>query len=737
MRLYLAEKPSLGRAIAAVLPEPRKAIGKTHIELGNGDVVAWSAGHILAQSPPEAYGERYKAWSLDTLPIVPNDWKLVVKSETRDLFDNIKRLLKTAAEVVNAGDPDREGQLLIDEILYHFGYKGPVKRLLINDYNPEAVRRAIEGMRPNEEFRGLYFAALARARADWLHGMNMTRLYTKLAQAKGFRGVLKIGRVKTPVVALVVRRDREIESFIPKPYIHFAAEFAFSRGQIRAIWRPDESQVGLDEEGRLIDRSVAADLKERIERKPSEVAKCETKPKKTPPPLGYTLPALQVDCSKSYEIPAHETLKIAQGLYESGIITYPRSDCGFLPGGHHAQAADVIANIVHTAPGLGTLAMSEKIDLSRRAKAFDDAQVAEHHAIIPTPETKRPRALTPEEEKVYDLIARRYISLFLPDNLCNVTTVEVKVEGETFIARGRQVVEPGWKIALAGKESEEDEGEKGSDGKDEELTEIPRLTEGEAGLCERAILTDKKTTPPARFTEASLIEAMNSVHKFVQDSETKKILRETDGIGTAATQAVILKELFDSGQLRKEKKKVFSTDTARALIDVLPHEITLPDLTALWELQFRSIVEGGANLGDVMTGISEKISRFVAGAKESGGISLPSNASSEGAKGKKSSAETAQKCPDCGADLRHLVKRADKKDARSWDFFACTSCPAKFNSLGGKPVKKNTSATAADKTCPKCGKPMARRTGRGKDGKAYDFWGCTGYPVCKQTEKVG
>ena len=259
MRLFIAEKPSLARSIAAVLPRPQEA-AKLYIKAGD-DVVAWAAGHLLEQAPPESYDEKYKRWSLEDLPIFPADWQMVVKKESKDLFDNLKKLLKKADTVVNAGDCDREGQLLIDELLEYCGYDGPVLRILISDTNPEAVRKALDNLKPNSDFKGDRDAALARSRADWLHGMNMTRLYTKLAEKNGYDGgPLRIGRVKTPVTALVVHRDIEIETFVPKPFWKLKAEIQVSNGTFTAAWKPKEEHPGLDEEGRLIDKAVGDEL---------------------------------------------------------------------------------------------------------------------------------------------------------------------------------------------------------------------------------------------------------------------------------------------------------------------------------------------------------------------------------------------------------------------------------------------------------------------------------------------
>lgn len=276
MRLFIAEKPSLARSIAAVLAKPQEN-NKLHIKAGN-DIVAWAAGHLLEQAMPELYDEKYKHWNISDLPIFPEVWKMLVKKECKDLFDNLKKLLKQAEVVVNAGDCDREGQLLIDEILDFCGYKGEVLRILISDTNPEAVKKALDNLKPNTNFHGDRDAALARSRADWLHGINLTRLYTKLAEKNGYRGSpLRIGRVKTPVTALVVRRDEAIESFVPKPFWIIKADISVKNGSFCVTWKPKDEQEGLDEEKRLIDKSIAESLTSKLKDKPVTITKYESK----------------------------------------------------------------------------------------------------------------------------------------------------------------------------------------------------------------------------------------------------------------------------------------------------------------------------------------------------------------------------------------------------------------------------------------------------------------------------
>lgn len=330
MRLFIAEKPSLARAIAEAIGKPVKS-DKLSITMDNGDVICWSAGHILEPQTPEQMSPNYKAWTLKDLPIVPSGWTLVPKPDTKDLLGNIGRLLKQADVVVNAGDADREGQLLIDEILQYFNkYNGKVMRILVTDMNAGAIRKALAEMKPNEEYKNLSLSAAARQRADWLLGINMSRLFTVTTpREKGT--VLSVGRVQTPTLALVVERDRLIENFQPTPYYIVKARSIVTNGEFIATWKPSENHPGLDSEGRIVDAKIIDELEHKLHSKVGHVTKFQKGTSLTQPPLTYSLPSLQIDASKVYGFSPDQTLKILQTIYEAKYVTYPRSDCGYLP----------------------------------------------------------------------------------------------------------------------------------------------------------------------------------------------------------------------------------------------------------------------------------------------------------------------------------------------------------------------------------------------------------------------
>ena len=676
MRLFIAEKPSLARSIAAVLPRPQEA-EKLCIRAGD-DVVEWAAGHILEQAMPEQYDEKYKRWNLSDLPIFPTDWQMVVKKENKDIFDNLKKLLKKADTVVNAGDCDREGQLLIDELLEYCGYKGHVLRILISDTNPEAVKKALDNLKPNSDFKGDRDAALARSRADWLHGINMTRLYTKLAEKNGYDGgPLRVGRVKTPVTALVVHRDIEIETFVPKPFWKLKADIQVSNGTLTATWKPKEEQPGLDEEGRLVDKAVGDELAERLKGKPAVITKYESKRQSVKPPLGYSLPRLQMAASQKYDLSPSRVLEICQSLYERGITTYPRSDCEYLPDGHKEEAAKVFEVIER----LSSLKVPGEIQSERKTPVFNSGKVEEHHAIIPSASCKATEPLKGDEALIFELIARRYLSFFMPDYEYLQVNIGAEIEGEGFAASGRQVQNEGWKAVEKDKVDKDNDEDKDDE---EANAPLPSVTEGESGECRDVQLQEKKTKAPARFTEASLLKAMNEVYRFVSNPETRKILKETDGIGTAATQAGILKELIDFGQLYKKGKQLISTPAARSLIQALPEEITLPDLTAIWELKFRQIKEGELSIDDVMEQIKGTIRETIAGAKPISVEGIPGAKPKPSSKSKGKATKGAVKCPLCGAPM--VLRKG--KNGPFWGCSKYPECRGTADNKDGKPVFK-------------------------------------------------
>ncbi len=624
MRLFIAEKPSLARAIAEALPGPQKRV-RSHIECGAGDVVAWCAGHILQMAPPEAYGDAYKTWRLESLPITPRDWKLEVSSP--ELVASIRRLLRDAKRVVHAGDPDREGQLLVDEVLHFLGYRGPVDRLLVRDLSPEAVRRQLGALEPNGKYRPLYESALARQRADWLYGMNMTRLYTLLGRGPGGQGgVLSVGRVQTPLLGLIVARDRAIAEFRPVPYYVVAAEMRAGGGEtFRAVWAPGPC-AELDPDGRLLSREAAEAVRGRASGRPGRVTECGEERKTEAPPLPYALADLQVDAGRRARMTAAQVLDACQTLYETRrLLTYPRSDCPYLPEGQCVQAREVCSAIGRQAPAFGPAIA--KADLTLRSKAWNDTKVGAHHGIVPTPAagSGAPVELTASERTVYELVCRRYLAQFYAPHEFLQTRARLEVAGESFTATGRQVLALGWK-ALPEPQTDDDsaDGESTAAEKEKESSApLPALRIGDAVSALDVTVTGKRTLPPKPFSDASLIAAMCGVARFVRDPAVKKILTEADGIGTPATRAAIIETLFERGYVARVGRAIVSTETGRALIACLPEVATTPELTATWEAALRAVAAGTQTSGAFLARVGAHLEQLITQGRALGRIAVP------------------------------------------------------------------------------------------------------------------
>lgn len=586
MRLYIAEKPSVGRAVADVLPKPHQK-GEGFITVANGDVVTWCIGHLLEQAAPEAYDPRYKKWAKQHLPIVPLQWQLQVKPQTRKQFNTVKKLIKGASLLINMGDPDRVGQILVDEVINYSGVskakRDGAKRCLVSDMNPDAIKRALGDLRQNTDFIPLATSALARARADWLYGINMTRLCTLLGQGAGYSGVLSIGRVQTPVLGLIVHRDRDINQFVSKPFYEVVVTLStLGKQQFLAKWQPSEAcEAFMDEDRRVLSKQLAQVVVQKVTGKPGTVKAVKRDNKRQPAPLPYSLSVLQIDASKRFSLSAQKTLDICQQLYERHkLITYPRSDCRFLPVGHYDHRHTLVEAIAKTAPNLAIAA--GKADLSLTSKAWNNAKVKAHHGIIPTSKAMHSERLTQDEKNVYELIARHYLIQFYPPFEYSEHQIDSEVEGGLFIAKQKEITAEGWKALFPRNKAA---------GKDEQYSHspLPRLQVGESVKCIDSALNEKKTSPPKRFTDATLLAAMTGIARFVADPEIKKVLKETDGLGTEATRAGIIELLFKRQFLARKGKEIHSTDIGRSLVSSLPNSMVVPDMTAHWESQLEAI----------------------------------------------------------------------------------------------------------------------------------------------------
>ncbi|MGV4167953.1 DNA topoisomerase III [Citrobacter freundii] len=608
MILYIAEKPSVGRAVADVLPKPHQK-GDGFIRTANGDVVTWCIGHLLEQAEPDAYNPDFKKWRREHLPIVPIEWKHSVKPATQKQFNVIKKLINEADVLVNMGDPDRVGQILVDEIINYCGVpkekREAAKRCLINDMNADAIQRALNDLRRNIDFIPLATSALARARADWLYGINMTRLCTLRGQSSGYNGVLSVGRVQTPVLGLVVNRDLEIENFVSKPFYDVFIDLKTDKDQIyTAKWKPSAAcEPYMDEEGRLVLKKLAETVLKKVTGQPGTAVAVTEERAKQAPPLPYNLSALQIDASRRFNLNAQKTLDVCQQLYEKHkLITYPRSDCRYLPSGHFGDTHRVTQAIAKTVPGLATAV--EIADLSVKSKAWNDDKVSAHHAIIPTSRGVDTSRLSLDEQNVYELVARQYLMQFYPPFQYQEKQIDTEVGGGLFISRQKEVVDKGWKALLPERKSSSEDPEFSA-------VRLPEVIKGESVICIDGRLDEKNTSPPRHFTDASLLSAMTGIARYVTDRAIKKVLRETDGLGTEATRAGIIELLFKRDYLTKKGKEIHATDIGRRLILSLPEAMTKPDMTAHWESQLEAISEKKIKYGQFMQPMVDGLHVFI------------------------------------------------------------------------------------------------------------------------------
>ena len=658
MRLFIAEKPSLGRAIAQYLPVKGTAQGGqgrnvTHIVAGD-DVVSWCFGHLLEMAEPDDYNAAYKRWSFNTLPIIPADWRLLPRESAKVQINAIKLLLAQCDMVVHAGDPDREGQLLVDELLEHLGNTKPVQRIWLSALDESNVRKALTNLKDNTHYANLKASAEARQRGDWLVGMNLTRAYTLAGQQGGYQGVLSIGRVQTPTLALVVNRDLSIENFNPRDFYAVVATIQATDGTFIARWKPSED-IPVDESGRVIDQKIAKDIATKTTGKAGNVVSFVAAKKKQAAPLPFSLSTLQAMANKRLGLSAQEVVDIAQSLYESKVTTYPRTDCNYLPDSQFGDASKIVASLPGAYENL-----VKQADTSLKSMAWNDKKITAHHAIIPTGHRA---SLSGKQQQVFDLIVLAYLAQFFPAYTYCETSIVLKLEGETFTASGKVPLLPGWKIIYGAMEDEPTAATKNT----VEKQTLPLVKKGESVECKDAKVEFKKTTPPARYTEGTLIQAMTNIHNLVDDPELKKRLKETAGIGTEATRAGIIETLKKRIFIAEKGKQIISMEAGRCLIAALPNSVKSPGLTGLFEQLLDGIAEGRFTMEQFLKKQSEFVTKFVHHAKTSELGLAP-----------------AYPCPVC--KIGHLRRRTNNAGVISW--FCVRSqkgCDAMYQNQRGKP----------------------------------------------------
>lgn len=611
MIVCIAEKPSVAKDIARIIGANSAHDG--YME-GNGYQVTWTFGHLCELKEPDDYTPMWKRWSLSALPMIPQRFgiKLINDEGIKRQFDTIERLMQAADSIINCGDAGQEGELIQRWVMQKAQAKCPVKRLWISSMTDEAIRQGFQELKDQSEYQPLYLAGLSRAIGDWILGMNATRLYTlKYGQN---RQVLSIGRVQTPTLALIVNRQKEIDNFEPEPYwvlatIYRDTQFTATSGKFTS-----------KEEGEKAFSTIAG--------KPFTVTAVTKKKGTEAPPHLYDLTSLQVDCNKKFSYSADMTLKLIQSLYEKKFTTYPRVDTQFLTDDIYPKCPQILNGVSQAKinsqqkylPLIQQLAATGK-KLPKSKKVFDNSKVTDHHAIIPT--GVPPSGLTDMEANVYDLIAKRFISIFYPDCKFSTTTVLGEVIGETdgkeqkveFKVSGKEILEPGWRDVYAKESNNKNTDEEETDGnnsKKENVEErtLPAFVKGESG-DHKPTLTEKWTTPPKYYTEASLLRAMETAGKFVEDEELRAALKE-NGIGRPSSRAGIIETLFKRHYIRRQRKNLVATPTGIELIDTINEELLKScELTGIWEKKLRDIEHKTYDPADFINGLKEQINQIV------------------------------------------------------------------------------------------------------------------------------
>mgnify|MGYP000510943356 FL=1 len=723
MIVCIAEKPSVARDIADVLGAKEKKDG--YIE-GNGYQVTWTFGHLCTLKEPHEYTPNWKSWSLGSLPMIPPRFgiKLISNPTYERQFHTIENLMQHADMIINCGDAGQEGELIQRWVMQKAGARCPVKRLWISSLTEEAIREGFAKLRDASDFQPLYEAGLSRAIGDWLLGMNATRLYTmKYGQN---RQVLSIGRVQTPTLALIVNRQLEIQNFVPKQY--WELKTVYRDTTFSAIFRKSEEELVLEaekqkeaiaagkkpkkeEENRgidpITDRERGLALLNQIKNSPFTVTDVTKKEGREAPLRLFDLTSLQVECNKKFAYSADETLKIIQSLYEKKVATYPRVDTTYLSDDIYPKCPSILKGLrdyeTFTASLAGTALLKSK-------KVFDNSKVTDHHAIIPT--GQHPQNLTDMERRVFDLIARRFIAVFYPDCKFATTTVLGEVEIIEFKATGKQILEPGWRVIFGtpSAQSQEEKEEKG-----EEENVLPAFVKGESGP-HVPDLYEKWTQPPRPYTEATLLRAMETAGKLVDNDELRDALKE-NGIGRPSTRAAIIETLFKRNYIRKEKKNLIATPTGVELIQIIHEELLKSaELTGIWEKKLREIERRTYNAGQFLEELKQMVSEIVMSVLSDNSNRHITIQASAPEKGSKASAKTEA----ADKPKKETKKRAPRKSA---------AAGKKTEQASGTVAVSSTEASVqADdfvgQPCPLCGKGTVIK---GKTAYGCSEWksGCT------------
>ena len=661
--LVIAEKPSVARDIARVLGANQKDGG---ILEGKNYVVTWALGHLVTLADPEEYDRKYEKWEMATLPMLPKEMKLVVIRQTGRQFSVVKTQLfrKDIGEIIIATDAGREGELVARWILEKAGCHKPIKRLWISSVTDKAIKEGFANLKDGHDYDNLYRAAVARAEADWLVGMNGTRALTCKYNAQ-----LSCGRVQTPTLAMIAKREEEIRKFVPKEYYGISLETQ----DVKWTWRDEKTKSF-----RTFSRERVEQIKGRLENAALEITSVEKKAKKTMAPGLYDLTTLQREANLKYGFSAKETLNIMQRLYENHkVLTYPRTDSRYI-------GKDIVPTIKERlkACGIGPYRkfagalMNKPVQVN--GSFVDDKKVSDHHAIIPTEQFVQLDHMTNEERKIYDMVVRRFLAVLYPASQYEQVTMEAKAAGETFAASGKVIKSLGWREVYEGRADDDLE----DDTDDEKKLKDQRLPEMKTGTRLKILKTSLntgKTKPPARFTEATLLAAMENPVKFMEtrDKEAVKTLGETGGLGTVATRADIIEKLFHSFMMEKKGNEIHITSKAKQLLELVPEDLKKPELTADWEMKLSQIAKGRIRQGDFLHQIRDYTCEIVDEIKTGEGTFRHDNL-------------TNKVCPQCGKKLLAVNGKNSK-------MLVCQDRECGYRET----ISRTTNAR-----CPKCHKRM-------------------------------
>lgn len=597
MKLIVAEKPDQGRTLASVFKTKKR---EGFIEILPNDIfpkgayVSWAIGHLTELSAPEKYNPVWKKWSLETLPIIPEQFQYeVVKSKAKQ-FSIIKKLATdpTVSEIIHAGDAGREGELIIRNVLRLAGCTKPMKRLWISSLTPKAIKEGFEKLLNESDTKNLYFEAYTRACADWVVGMNASRLYTILLQKKGYSDVFSVGRVQTPTLALIVKKELEIENFVSEPFWEVNGKFNVNGKKYSGKWEKDG-------DSRISSKEMAEKIAAFCNGKAAEAAEVTSERKEFLPPLLYNLSAIQAEANRRFKMSPKKTLDILQGLYQRGIVSYPRSDSRYVTPGE-AEGFPAILNKLQAINDYQPLFPLPVASIKNNKRYVNEKKVTDHYAIIPTEQVPNLSRLSGDELKLYDLLARTLIAAHYGPYAAEYTTIKTVVDGRAeFISKGKVQLDEGWKKVLPQKESDKE-------------PELPAVQQGETGTVSKTEVKESKTQPPKRLTEGQLITLMKTAGKHIEDKELEKVLMKAEGLGTEATRAGIITMLKDRAYIEVRKNLVYATAKAKILVAAIGGQVLAsPEMTAKWEQRLHQIGEGEASPKQFIEQTSKMIKHLV------------------------------------------------------------------------------------------------------------------------------